>query len=109
VLHELRRNLALKSFALLLALFIWVLTTGEIQRVKDLTVPLQFTGVPPGMVLAGEVPDRVSLRIRAPEPILQRITEDQVDAHLDLSQLPSGDQVVALTPDRFRVSGAEVI
>lgn len=109
VLPELRRNLPLKIFALLLALFVWVLTTGEIQRVKDLTVPLQFTGIPPGMVLAGEVPDRVSLRIQAPEPILQRITEDQVDAHLDLSHMPSGDQVVTLTPDRFRISGAKVI
>ena len=74
MLPELRRNLPLKIFALLLALFVWVLTTGEIQKVKDLTVPLQFTGIPPGMVLAGEVPDRVSLRIQAPEPILQRIT-----------------------------------
>ncbi|MCI0568568.1 MAG: hypothetical protein L0Z52_10340 [Acidobacteria bacterium] len=109
MLPELRRNLPLKIFALLLALFVWVLTTGEIQKVKDLTVPLQFTGIPPGMVLAGEVPDRVALRIQAPEPILQRITEDQVDAHLDLSQLPSGDQVVTLTPDRFRVNGAKVI
>ncbi len=109
MLPDLRRNLPLKVFAILLALFVWILTTGEIQKVKDLTVPLQFTGVPPGMVLAGEVPDRVSLRIQAPEPILQRISEDQVDAHLDLSQMSSGDQVVTLTPDRFRVNGAKVI
>ena len=109
MLPRLRRNLPLKIFALLLALFVWILITGESQKVKDLTVPLQFTGIPAGMVLAGEVPDRVSLRIQAPEPILQRITEDQVDAHLDLSQMPSGDQVVALTPDRFRVGGAKVI
>ena len=106
---DFRKNLSLKALALLLALFVWVFTTGEIQRVKDLTVPLQFTGLPRGMVLSGEVPDRVSLRIQASEPILQRISADQVDVHLDLSQLPAGDQVLMLTPDRFRVSGAQVI
>ena len=109
MLFELRRNLPLKAVSLVLSLFVWILTTGEIQKVKDLTVPLQYTGVPPGMVLAGEVPDRVSLRVQGPEPILQRITEDQVDAHLDLSHMPAGDQVLTLTPDQFRVSGAEVI
>jgi YbbR-like protein len=109
MLPDWRRNLPLKVLSLGLALFIWILTTSEIQKVKDLTVPLQYTGLPHGMVLGGDAPDRVSLRIQAPEPILQRITEDQVDAHLDLSDLPGGDQVVTLTPDRFHVSGAEII
>jgi YbbR domain-containing protein len=106
---ELGKNLALKFSSLLLALLVWILATGEIQRIKDLTVPLQLTGLPTGMAISGQVPDRVSVRIEGPEPILQRITEDQVDARLDLSQLPAGDQVVMLSPDRFRVSGAKVI
>jgi YbbR domain-containing protein len=106
---DLGRNLALKFSSVLLALLVWILATGEIQRIKDLTVPLQFTGLPSGMALSGQAPDRVSMRIEGPEPILQRITEDQVDARLDLSQLPAGDQVVTLSPDRFRVSGAKVI
>src|SRR5262249_10767704 len=109
MLPDLRHNLSLKISSVLLALLIWILTTGEIQRVKDLVVPLQYSGLPEGMMLSGEVPDRVSLRIQAQEPILQRITEDQVDAHLDLSRLPPGDQVLILTPDRFHVTGAEVI
>jgi YbbR domain-containing protein len=106
---DLSRNLALKFFSLVLALLVWVLTTGENQKIKDLVVPLQYTHLPPGMAISGEAPDRVSLRIQAPEPILQRITEDQVDASLDLSHLQPGDQYLTLSPDRFRVSGATVI
>ncbi|HEV8337497.1 MAG TPA: CdaR family protein [Candidatus Polarisedimenticolia bacterium] len=106
---DFRRNLALKFFSLVLALLVWILTTGESQKVKDLVVPLQYTHLPPGMALTGETPDKVSLRIQAPEPILQRISEDQVDARLDLSQLQMGDQYLTLSPDRFHVSGATVI
>lgn len=106
---DLRRNMALKFFSLVLALLVWILTTGESQKIKDLLVPLQYTQLPAGLAISGDAPDKVSLRIQAPEPILQRITEDQVDARVDLSQLQPGDQYLTLSPDRFRVSGATVI
>ena len=106
---DLRRNLALKFFSAVLALLVWILTTGENQKIKDLLVPLQYTHLPPGMDISGDAPDKVSLRIQAPEPILQRITEDQVDGSLDLSQIQPGDQYLTLSPERFHVSGATVI
>lgn len=106
---DLRRNMALKFFSLVLALLVWILTTGESQKIKDLLVPLQYTRLPPGLAISGEAPDKVSLRIQAPEPILQRITEDQVDASVDLSHIRPGDQYLTLSPDRFHVSGATVI
>ncbi len=108
-LMDLRRNLALKIFSLVLAWLVWILATGENQKIKDLLVPLQYSRLPPGMALSGDAPDKVSIRIQAPEPILQRITEDQVDARLDLSQLQPGEQYLTLSPDRFRVPGATVI
>ena len=106
---DLRRNLALKFFSGVLALLVWILTTGESQKIKDLQVPLQYVHLPPGMALSGDAPDKVSLRIQAPEPILQRITEDQVDGSLDLSQMQPGEQYLTLSPDRFHVPGATVI
>jgi len=109
VLPDLRRNLSLKFFSLVLALLVWILTTGESQKIKDLLVPLQYTRLPPGLAISGEAPDKVSLRIQAPEPILQRITEDQVDASVDLSRLQPGEQYLTLSPDRFHVPGATVI
>jgi YbbR domain-containing protein len=106
---DFRRNLALKFFSAVLALLVWILTTGENQKIKDLLVPLQYTHLPDGMAISGDAPDKVSLRIQAPEPILQRITEDQVDGSLDLSQIQPGDQYLTLSPDRFHVPGATVI
>lgn len=106
---DLRRNFPLKFFSLVLALLVWILTTGESQRVKDLQVPAQFTRLPDGLELSGDVPDTISIRIQAPEPMLQRITGDHVDARLDLSHLQPGDQYLTLSPDRFRVPGATVL
>jgi hypothetical protein len=61
------------------------------------------------MDISGDAPDKVSLRIQAPEPILQRITADQADGSLDLSQIQPGDQYLTLSPERFHVPGATVI
>ena len=106
---DLRRHLALKFFSLLLAVIIWILTTGESQKIKDLLVPLQYTRLPPGMEISGDAPDRISLRIQAPEPILERITPDRIDARVDLSRLQPGDQYLTLSPEQFKVAGATVV
>lgn len=106
---DLRRNLPLKAFSVILSFLCWILVTGESQKIKDLQVPLEYERIPAGMEIAGGVPDRVTIRIQAPEPILQRITADQVDASVDLSNLLPGEQYVPLSPDRFHVPGATVL
>lgn len=106
---DLFHNWPLKLSCLGLAMLVWILTTGESQRIKEILVPVEYTNLAEGMEISGEVPDQISVRFQAPELILQRITEENIDARVDLSELSAGDQFLAISRDRFRVPGATLV
>src|SRR6266571_6521159 len=106
---SLRQNLYLKIFSLILAVVCWYVVRGEEERVKDFTVPVEYTNLPPSYDLSGQVVDTVAVRLRAPEPVLRNITEDRLSARIDLSRAPLGEQYITLTPGMIEVPpGARV-
>ena len=102
---NLRHNLWLKAFSLLLAVVCWYVVRGEEERVRDFAVPLEYTNLPPTLDLSGKVIDSVAVRLRAPEPVLRTITEDRLSARIDLSRAPLGEQYIPLTPGMIEVPG----
>lgn len=107
---SLRRNLYLKIFSLLLATACWFVVRSEEDRIKDFEVPLEYVNLPPTLDISGRVIDTVSVRLRAPEPILSMTTADRLSARIDLSRAPVGEQSIPLTPEMIRIpSGAGVV
>ena len=102
---NLRPNLYLKIFSLILAVVCWYVVRGEEERVRDYSVPLEYTNLPGAYDLSGRVIDTVAVRLRAPEPVLRTITEDRVSARIDLSKAPLGEQYITLTPGMIGVPG----
>jgi YbbR domain-containing protein len=102
---NLRHNLSLKVFSLLLAVVCWYVVRGEEERVKDFEVPIEYTNLPPTLDLSGRVIDSVAVRLRAPEPVLRTITEDRLSARIDLSRAPLGEQYIKLTPAMIGIPG----
>ncbi len=102
---NLRQNLSLKVFSLVLAIVCWYVVRGEEERVKDYAVPLEYTNLPASFDLSGRVVDTVAVRLRAPEPVLRTITEDRLSARIDLSRAPLGEQYIQLTPGMIEVPG----
>ena len=106
---NLRHNLSLKIFSLILAIVCWYVVRGEEERVKDYAVPLEYINLPPTLDLSGRIVDSVGVRLRAPEPVLRSITEDRLSARIDLSRAPLGEQYIQLTPAMIEVpAGARV-
>ena len=106
---NLRQNLYLKVFSLLLAVVCWYVVRSEQEQVKDFAVPLQYVNLPADLDLSGRVVDTVIVRLRAPEPILRTITEDRLAAHIDMSSAPLGEQYVTMTPGMIRAPGGAQI
>jgi len=102
---NLRHNLSLKVFSLILAVVCWYVVRGEEERVKDFAVPLEYTNLPSSLDLSGQVIDSVAVRLRAPEPVLRTITEDRLSARIDLSRAPLGEQYIQLTPAMIGIPG----
>lgn len=53
-------------------------------------IPLEIENIPAGTILFGEVPDRVTLRLRAPQSSWDELTPAKFRAWIDLAQLMPG-------------------
>ena len=102
---NLRQNLYLKIFSLILAIVCWYIVRGEEERVKDFSVPLEYINLLPSLDLSGQVIDTVAVRLRAPEPVLRTISSDRISARIDLSRAPLGEQYITITPTMIDVPG----
>ncbi len=93
-----RSNSWLETFssallALLLALVVWVVSVYD----KDPPrldyfdgIPIKYVNVPQGLVIVGNVDDRVRVQVRAPQSHWSALTPDTIDATVDLQGLDAG-------------------
>ncbi len=106
---NLRRNLHLKLFSLLLAIACWFVVRSEEDRIKDFAVPVDYVNLPQTLDLSGPLIDTVAVRLRAPEPLLSMTTADRLSLRIDLSHATLGEQSIPLTREMMRApGGAEV-
>ena len=103
-------NLSLKSASLLLACFVWMYVRSEEKPLQVLSLPLEFEGLPAELALAGDVPDSVAVRVRAPEMTLRNLTPGRFHARVELTDVQPGEIEVPLSTDIVRGPlGVEVV
>lgn len=118
------RNMALRILSVLLAVFLWIYATNEQNPVNDqiLSIQLQRREPPAGLVVSGNIPSNISIRVQGPRTQMAALTPADFQAILDLSKLtegdhsipiqvhsPSGVQVNQVTPAKVYVSVESVI
>lgn len=109
-LENLRRNLVLKIFSVLIAVAWWAVVRGADTRVKDFNVPVDYANLSESMELSGRVVDTLLVRLRASDDILRNLSEDRLSASIDLSRAPMGEQRVPIGRGMLRVpAGVEVV
>src|SRR5262245_48705165 len=91
---DLRQNLNLKVFSVLIAVVWWAAVRSEDARVKDFVVPLDYVNLPESLMQSGRVIDTVTVRLRASDSLLNGLTEDRLGAVVDLGRAPLGEQRV---------------
>ena len=107
---NLRHNVYLKLFSFLLALVCWIVVSSEEDRIKDFAVPIDYVNLPDSLDFTGEVIDTVDVRLRGTEPVLRTVTEDQLSASIDLSEISLGEQYIQITSKMIQAPrGAMVV
>ena len=107
---DVRSNLNLKVFSVLIAVVWWAAVRSEDARVKDFVVPLDYVNLPESLMQSGRVVDAVTVRLRASDSILQNLTEDRLGAVVDLGRAPLGEQRVPVDEKMLRLpAGVEVV
>ena len=95
----LTRNLGFKFLALVLAVALWFMAVGRERAEVGLTVPLEMKNFPPNLVVANQVPDGISVRIRGSVPLTRQVADRGLRFSIDLSDAKAGPNHFNLLPD----------
>ena len=91
-------NWHLKLLSLLLAFVLWSGITGEPPAEVGFTVPLELQNIPEGLIVVGDVPSTVHVRLHGPGPLVRRLGASDVSVALNLAGLARGEHSFQLEP-----------
>jgi YbbR domain-containing protein len=116
------RNWGLKLFSLVLAVLLWLVLVPEEKMFSErrLAIPLDLYSIPAGMELIDKDVSTVEVTIRAPNRLMDQISQANVFAKLNLQNAsviqqeyplnpsiisaPPGVQVFNITPNKVRIN-----
>jgi uncharacterized protein (TIGR00159 family) len=93
------------AVSLVVAAVFWsslIVTESEILE-RVITVPLEYTGTPKGVVLTGEKAGEVRLHLTGPKSALDAATPQELSAKIDLSKAEQGKQTFVITHQNIRL------
>ncbi len=100
-LASLGRNRGLKLLSLLLALALWFAVSGEERTETSLHMALEFVNLPAKMVLTGEVPAELQVRVIGPRSMVNKLSQTRLTQTIDLANYKSGVHTFYLGPNSF--------
>lgn len=104
------RNLWRQVVAVLVAAGLWFLFGGQTVVERAIRVPLEYTNLPSGIEMTGEIPAVVDLRVRGSEAALARIAPGELVAVLNLAGAKPGQRLFNIAGDDVRApSGVTVV
>ena len=100
---SLRHNWGIGVLSVVLAVSLWVYVTDrenpeQTGRVPG-TVPIEAVNVPPDRAVVSLTPNSISVRVRAPESIFDRLTSEDFRATVDLSDVTTHEGAVQVVVD----------
>jgi len=103
------RGLALKLFAVALAVALRFVVAGDPTVERGLRVPLEFENLPGSVEIMGGPPEAVEVRVRGPSGVLRRLEAGDVAAIIDLGSGRLGDRLFDMMEGGVRAPfGVEV-
>jgi YbbR domain-containing protein len=88
------QSLSTMALSIILATMVWFVAVREenppIEDDYGESIPLEVENLPPGTVIFGDVPDRVTLRLRAPQSSWEELSPAKFRAWIDLDGLIPG-------------------
>jgi YbbR domain-containing protein len=120
ILSRITRDWHIKLLCLALASILWVYVNSLQEKERFMPVDLEVRNVPPGFVVAGDLPETVKVVLRGREESLALVDPRQVTADVDLrgssrssarrvvrvnqQQIPGGVSVKEITPRLVEVN-----
>ena len=110
MLRKIVQSLSTFALSVVLAIMVWFVAVQEQNPPTEAdyvpSIHLEVENIPPGTIIFGDMPDRVTLRLRAPQSSWDALSPSKFRAWIDLGNLPPGLHDV---PVQVEVSDRSVI
>jgi len=90
-------DLPKKILFLLLVCLLWVFVIGVRQEEVGFNIPIEYYSVPQDLVIAGEPPKEVNVRLKGSQRLLSSLKPDQIRVRIDLSNVHIGNNQILLS------------
>jgi YbbR domain-containing protein len=103
MLRRVLQSLSTMALSVILATMVWFVAVREqnppIEDDYGESIPLEVENLPPGTVIFGDVPDKVTLRLRAPQSSWEELSPAKFRTWIDLENLTPGLHDVPVNVD----------
>jgi hypothetical protein len=107
---KLFEDLPKKALFLFLVCVLWVFVIGIRQGEVGFNIPIEYYSIPQNLVIAGEPPKEVNVRLKGSQRLLSSLKPDQIRVRVDLSNAHKGGNQISLSETNINTSpGISVI
>jgi hypothetical protein len=94
---RLLKDLPQKALFLFLVCLLWVFVIGIRQGEVGFNIPIEYYSVPQNLVISGEPPKEVNVRLKGSQRLLASLKPDQIRVRVDLSNVRKGNNQISLS------------
>ncbi len=94
---KLFKNLPQKALFLFLVYLLWVFVIGIRQGEVGFNIPIEYYSIPQNLVISGEPPKEVNVRLKGSQRLLSSLKPDQIRVRVDLSNVHRGNNQISLS------------
>jgi uncharacterized protein (TIGR00159 family) len=94
---KLFKDLPQKALFLFLVCLLWVSVIGIRQGEVGFNIPIEYYSVPQNLVISGEPPKEVNVRLKGSQRLLSSLKPDQIRVRVDLSTAHKGTNQIFLS------------
>ncbi len=96
-------DLPRKALFLFLVCLLWVFVIGVRQGEVGFNIPIEYYSIPQNLVITGEPPKEVNVRLKASQRLLFSLKRDQIRVRVDLSGAHKGSNQISLSETNIDV------
>jgi diadenylate cyclase len=100
---KLFEDLPQKVLFLFLVCLLWVFVIGIRQGEVGFNIPIEYYSVPQNLVIAGEPPKEVNVRLKGSQRLLASLNPEQIRVRVDLSNAHKGNNQISLSETNINV------
>lgn len=96
-------NFVIKLFSVVFAVMLWMHVSARGTSEVNLMVPLELRDIPKDMMVVGDVPGYLDVRLQGQEGVVRRLSPKDIASFISLSGSPQGEQSHTLSTSNVTV------